>query len=103
MLIIFSAYMMKTECQLCPKDWIVLQEKCYLFYNKSVPWRTWEESREYCLNLDSDLVVIDTLHEQEFICNHTKFYYDKWHGYWMGLQQINNNWIWLDGHNDSLR
>lgn len=40
---------------------------------------------------------------QEFISNHTKFYYDKAHGYWMGLQQNREEqWVWLDGRNDTL-
>lgn len=40
---------------------------------------------------------------QEFINNHTKYYYDKYHGYWIGLNETNKNWLWVDGRNDTLR
>lgn len=90
------------RCRPCLSDWIVLQDKCYLFYNEGAPWKTWEESRDFCIKMNSDLVVVDSLLEQEFICNHTEFYYDAFHGYWMGLKKVNKTWMWIDGHNDTL-
>ncbi|XP_008428921.2 killer cell lectin-like receptor subfamily F member 1 [Poecilia reticulata] len=89
------------ECKPCQKDWILFQEKCYLFYDPH-PWKSWTGSRTFCQDKHADLVVIDDLEEQEFVSNHTKYYYDKDHGYWMGLQQTNNNWIWVDGRRDTL-
>ncbi|KAJ4931062.1 hypothetical protein JOQ06_025361 [Pogonophryne albipinna] len=91
------------ECQPCLKDWIQFEEKCYLFYNKDPPWMTARASQTHCRNKAADLVVIDSLHEQEFISNHTKYYYDKFHGYWLGLNKTNNkDWGWIDGRNDTL-
>ncbi|KAK5892098.1 hypothetical protein CesoFtcFv8_012512 [Champsocephalus esox] len=91
------------ECQPCLKDWIQFEEKCYLFYNEETPWRTAPASKTHCRNRAADLVVIDSLHEQEFISNHTKYYYDKFHGYWLGLDKTNNkDWGWIDGRNDTL-
>ncbi|XP_034067385.1 C-type lectin domain family 4 member G isoform X1 [Gymnodraco acuticeps] len=91
------------ECQPCLKDWIQFKEKCYLFYNKKSPWMTARESHTHCRNKAADLVVIDSLHEQEFISNHTKHYYDRFHGYWLGLNKMNNkDWGWIDGRNDTL-
>ncbi|XP_018555383.1 C-type lectin domain family 4 member A isoform X1 [Lates calcarifer] len=99
-----NEYCPEKKCQPCQKGWILFQEKCYLFYYKKSPWMTWKKSREYCQNTGADLVVIDNLQEQEFISNHTKYYYDKFHGYWMGLQQTaDKNWFWVDGRNDTLR
>ncbi|XP_014830751.1 PREDICTED: killer cell lectin-like receptor subfamily F member 1 isoform X2 [Poecilia mexicana] len=89
------------ECKPCQKDWILFQEKCYLFYD-SHPWLTWTESRTFCRDKYADLVVIDDLKEQEFVSNHTKYYYDIHHGYWMGLQHVSNTWTWVDGHADTL-
>lgn len=41
---------------------------------------------------------------QEFISNHIKYYYDNYHGYWVGLHETGGkNWIWVDGRNDTLR
>ncbi|XP_033968666.1 struthiocalcin-1-like isoform X4 [Trematomus bernacchii] len=91
------------ECQPCLKDWIQFEEKCYLFYNEEAPWMTAPESQTYCRNKAADLVVIDSLHEQEFISNHTKYYYDEFHGYWLGLYTTNNkDWVWIDGRNGTL-
>uniref|UniRef100_A0A8C8DG68 C-type lectin domain-containing protein n=1 Tax=Oryzias sinensis TaxID=183150 RepID=A0A8C8DG68_9TELE len=89
-------------CQTCPKDWIQFQESCYFFYNLNSPWKTWDQSRQLCQNMKSDLVVISSLEEQTFIKNTIKYYYDFWHGYWVGLQKVNNNWTWVDGSPDTL-
>ncbi|XP_031169069.1 C-type lectin domain family 4 member G-like isoform X3 [Sander lucioperca] len=96
-------YCPNKKCQPCQTDWLLFQEKCYLFYNKGSPWKTWQDSRTYCKNTAADLVVIDSLHEQEFISNHTEFYFDTFHGYWLGLYEKYQNWVWVDGRNDTLR
>ncbi|XP_071326255.1 C-type lectin domain family 9 member A isoform X2 [Trachinotus anak] len=92
------------KCQPCREGWIRFQEKCYLFYERGAPWKEWEQSQSFCLNNNADLVVIDSLQEQEFVVNHTKFYYDEHHGYWIGLRQIENSkdWLWVGGRNDTL-
>lgn len=52
------------ECQPCRSGWILFKNKCYLFYNKDPPWKTWGQSREYCKHTAADLVVVDDLEEQ---------------------------------------
>ncbi|XP_040899675.1 uncharacterized protein LOC121185526 [Toxotes jaculatrix] len=97
-----NEYCPTKKCQPCQKGWILFQEKCYLFYNNN-PWKTWQESQKYCKDTAADLVVIDSLQEQEFLSNHTEYYYDKYHGYWLGLHQsADENWLWTDGRNDTL-
>ncbi|PWA18255.1 hypothetical protein CCH79_00020449 [Gambusia affinis] len=96
-----SSRLMDPECGPCQKDWILFQEKCYFFYNPH-PWLTWSKSREFCQDKHADLIVIDDLEEQEFVSSQAKYYYDIYHGYWMGLQQTNNNWIWVDGRRDTI-
>ncbi|MEQ2295566.1 hypothetical protein AMECASPLE_015775 [Ameca splendens] len=91
------------KCQLCQNGWKAFGGKCYLFYNETSPWKTWRESQEYCQGKAADLVVIDDLQEQVFVSSKTETYYDQFHGYWLGLQETNKNWIWVDGHNDTLR
>ncbi|XP_053288392.1 C-type lectin domain family 17, member A [Pleuronectes platessa] len=89
------------RCQPCRERWIPFQDHCYLFYDKPPRWKTWEEARTIC-RPNADLVVVDSLQEQEFINNHTKYYYDKNHGYWMGLHQNEDNkWIWIDERNET--
>ncbi|XP_061574517.1 natural killer cells antigen CD94-like isoform X2 [Cololabis saira] len=99
-----KAFCPEKKCQPCQKGWILYRQKCYLFTPRlpGSDWRTWEGSREFCRDTAADLVVVDDLQEMEFISNHTKFYYDKFHGFWIGLQEINKNWVWTDGRNDTL-
>ncbi|XP_014882491.1 C-type lectin domain family 2 member L-like isoform X2 [Poecilia latipinna] len=89
-------------CKPCLHDWIFFQKKCYLFYDEPAPWKTWEQSRRFCQDRRADLVVIDDLEEQEFVSKHVKSYFDIQWGYWLGLQQTNNTWTWVDGHVDTL-
>ncbi|RVE63197.1 hypothetical protein OJAV_G00165400 [Oryzias javanicus] len=89
-------------CQACPKDWIPFKESCYYFHHSNAPWKSWNESRQLCQRKNSDLVVISSHEEQTFIKNRIEYYYDEWHGYWIGLQRINNNWTWVDNSQDTL-
>ncbi|CAK6958933.1 natural killer cells antigen CD94-like [Scomber scombrus] len=92
------------KCQPCLKDWIQFEENCYLFQDPNANWKTWQNSRGYCQDKNADLVVIDSLQEQEFISNHTKSYSGIYHGYWIGLQENDeHNWLWVDGRNDTLQ
>uniref|UniRef100_A0A3P9JQ00 C-type lectin domain-containing protein n=1 Tax=Oryzias latipes TaxID=8090 RepID=A0A3P9JQ00_ORYLA len=81
---------------------ILFQESCYFFYNLNPPWKTWDQSRQFCQSMKSDMVVISSLEEQTFIKNTITYYHDTWHGYWIGLQKVNNIWIWVDGSPDTL-
>ncbi|XP_047454213.1 oxidized low-density lipoprotein receptor 1-like [Mugil cephalus] len=98
----FCSGLMVSGCNPCHSGWLLFQDKCYLFYNQSAPWKTWQESRDMCQNNSSDLVIIDSPGEQEFIRNHTEYYYDEYHGYWIGLKESNNTWFWVDGRNVTL-
>ncbi|XP_023819625.1 C-type lectin domain family 10 member A-like [Oryzias latipes] len=88
-------------CQKCPKNWIESKESCYFFYNLD-SYKAWNDSREFCQNMKSDLVVISSHEEQKFIYDTIVFYLDKWHGYWIGLQKVNNIWTWVDDSQDNL-
>ncbi|XP_026226134.1 NKG2-A/NKG2-B type II integral membrane protein-like isoform X2 [Anabas testudineus] len=64
--------------------------------NYSSHWMTWQESRNKCRNKTADLVVIESRKEQKFINNHTKYYHDDKHGYWIGLRKnTTKTWTWL--------
>uniref|UniRef100_A0A8C7Y9L2 C-type lectin domain-containing protein n=1 Tax=Oryzias sinensis TaxID=183150 RepID=A0A8C7Y9L2_9TELE len=103
MLFSFLFFYSYIVCQTCPKDWIQFQESCYFFYNLNSPWKTWDQSQQFCQSNKSELVVISSLEEQRFVKNTIKYYLDVYHGYWIGLQKVNNNWIWVDGSPDTLR
>ncbi|XP_046899199.1 C-type lectin domain family 12 member B isoform X2 [Hypomesus transpacificus] len=85
------------ECKPCRDNWIVFQSSCYQFMNG---WRSWSWSQDDCKSKNADLIVIESQDEQEFISNYTKFYYDVYHGYWIGLSKTempNQRWMWVDG------
>uniref|UniRef100_A0A673BEX3 C-type lectin domain-containing protein n=1 Tax=Sphaeramia orbicularis TaxID=375764 RepID=A0A673BEX3_9TELE len=89
-------------CQPCLTGWIPFQEKCY-YFERSTKWKTWTESRTYCKDNGADLVVIETLQEQEFISKNVHSYNGDFYGYWIGLKQDpDQNWIWVNGHKDTL-
>lgn len=98
-----SKFCPQTQCRPCLDGWIRFENSCYLFYEPK-PWRTWSNSQRYCReqNPISDLVTIDSLQEQEFIHDHIKYYFDVFHGYWIGLTLQDNSWVWVDGQTDSL-
>ncbi|XP_028971238.2 CD209 antigen-like protein C [Esox lucius] len=93
-----------TKCNPCKVGWMLFQSSCYLILFPDALWKTWTESREDCKKRESDLVVISSQPEQEFISNQTKYYFDPYHGYWIGLsyQANNQSWMWVDGSAQSL-
>uniref|UniRef100_A0A3Q2R0Y1 Dromaiocalcin-1-like n=1 Tax=Fundulus heteroclitus TaxID=8078 RepID=A0A3Q2R0Y1_FUNHE len=96
-----SEYFVGKKCHPCQKGWIEFHTKCYLFLEGLI-YKTWEQSQQYCKNKAADLVTVDNLQEQEFLSNHSTYYYDDHHGYWLGLRKVNNIWQWPDGRNDTL-
>ncbi|XP_074540308.1 CD209 antigen-like protein A [Halichoeres trimaculatus] len=97
-----NKYCLEKKCQPCQKGWILFQKKCYLFYDENSPWKTWEQSQKLCQDTAADLVVVNSPQEQEFISQHIKYYFDKHHGYWLGLHKSDEKWRWVDGRNDTL-
>uniref|UniRef100_A0A8C6SQR3 C-type lectin domain-containing protein n=1 Tax=Neogobius melanostomus TaxID=47308 RepID=A0A8C6SQR3_9GOBI len=98
-----SNFCPQKQCRQCLDGWIRFENSCYLFYEQET-WKTWRWSQSYCKDQNpiSDLVVINSLQEQEFIHGQIKYYYDQFHGYWIGLSQQDNRWVWVDGQTDSL-
>uniref|UniRef100_A0A3B5LAS8 C-type lectin domain-containing protein n=1 Tax=Xiphophorus couchianus TaxID=32473 RepID=A0A3B5LAS8_9TELE len=54
----------RESCGPCPDDWILFNQKCYMFYDEAAPWKTWEESRRFCQDRGADLLAIGDLAEQ---------------------------------------
>ncbi|XP_008428919.1 CD209 antigen-like protein E isoform X2 [Poecilia reticulata] len=90
------------KCGPCPDHWMHYMQKCYLFYEEPDPWKTWEESQTFCQDRLGRLVVIGNLEEQTFVGKNIKYYKSEHHGYWIGLQNVNNTWSWINGRADSL-
>ncbi|XP_018109099.2 hepatic lectin [Xenopus laevis] len=73
----------------CGSRWKKFDGSCYYF---EVNQMTWIEARLSCDRRDSDLVIINSDMEQEFI--HSKTGDDL---YWIGLEKITDVWTWVDG------
>ncbi|XP_029601886.1 C-type lectin domain family 4 member E-like [Salmo trutta] len=76
--------------QTCPKDWKKFESSWYFL---STETKTWEESKDDCLERGADLVIINRDKEQEFLFNPNK-------GFWIGLTDTvtEGTWKWVDGN-----
>ncbi|KAM6978356.1 C-type lectin domain family 4 member E-like [Tautogolabrus adspersus] len=74
----------------CPEGWKLFRCSCYLF---STQTKIWEESRQDCRDRGADLVIVDSIEEQEFLTNNIK------RRTWIGLSDRDNEgtWKWTDG------
>ncbi|KAJ8372708.1 hypothetical protein AAFF_G00277770 [Aldrovandia affinis] len=80
----------KRVCRPCPEGWEQSNSKCYYFTTEK---KNWKESRSACLKQGADLVIIESVQEQEFISNRTT------ENYWIGLSDSKQEgtWLWVDG------
>ncbi|XP_054636292.1 CD209 antigen-like protein E isoform X2 [Dunckerocampus dactyliophorus] len=73
----------------CPKDWLLFRFSCYYFSTRR---KSWDDSRQDCLQRDADLVIINSRQEQAFLTGFTE---TAWIG--MSDRDQEGNWIWVDG------
>uniref|UniRef100_A0A8C8DBH3 C-type lectin domain-containing protein n=1 Tax=Oncorhynchus tshawytscha TaxID=74940 RepID=A0A8C8DBH3_ONCTS len=73
----------------CSDGWKKFECSCYFI---STEKKTWEESRQDCLERGTDLVIINSKEEQEFLFNFKK-------RVWIGLtdRETEETWKWVDG------
>ncbi|XP_056891300.1 CD209 antigen-like protein C isoform X13 [Takifugu flavidus] len=79
----------ETETKPCPQDWLAFASSCYYV---STQRRSWNESRQYCLQNDADLVVISSIEEQKVLSGFIK-------AAWVGMtdREEEGKWTWVDG------
>uniref|UniRef100_A0A3P9IKW6 C-type lectin domain-containing protein n=1 Tax=Oryzias latipes TaxID=8090 RepID=A0A3P9IKW6_ORYLA len=79
----------------CPKGWKKFGSSCYY---KSTEQKTWTDSRSSCHFVGSDLVVVNSKEEQEFVSTLNQNSES-----WIGLiaersfQKQKHEWKWVDG------
>ncbi|XP_052610694.1 CD209 antigen-like protein B [Peromyscus californicus insignis] len=87
-------------CRPCPWEWTFFHGKCY-FFSKSR--RNWNDSITACLEVEAQLVIIESDEEQTFLSVISK---DKGSA-WLGLSDLKEegSWQWVDGSpmEDSFR
>ncbi|XP_064782786.1 CD209 antigen-like protein A isoform X2 [Oncorhynchus masou masou] len=80
-----------TNCkQTCPEGWQKFESSWYFL--SEMTEKTWEKSRQDCLERGADLVIINSNKEQEFLFNLKKIV-------WIGLTDSvkEGTWKWVDG------
>ncbi|XP_043973045.1 uncharacterized protein LOC122831153 [Gambusia affinis] len=82
------------KCLPCQKSWESLLEKCDQFYDQNSGQNPGKRARLYCQNASADLVVVDNVTDQSPASNHEMNF--------CSLGQTDNNWLWIDGRNESL-
>ncbi|XP_026205615.1 C-type lectin domain family 12 member B-like isoform X2 [Anabas testudineus] len=77
----------------CPEGWTRFGCSCYF---KSTEKKTWSESRTDCENRGSDLVMINSKEEQDFVSklNNNE---ESWIGLWTKNGTTGLEWEWVDG------
>ncbi|XP_036830595.1 C-type lectin domain family 4 member E-like, partial [Oncorhynchus mykiss] len=76
--------------QTCPEGWHTFESSWYFLFTKA---KTWEESRQECVERGADLVIINSEKEQEFLFNLNS-------SFWIGLTDsvTEGTWKWVDGN-----
>ncbi|XP_070828639.1 CD209 antigen-like protein E [Chaetodon trifascialis] len=79
----------ETEEETCPRGWMTFGSSCYYISSQR---RSWDSSRQDCVQRDADLVVIDSRQEQAFLTGFTM-------AAWVGMtdREEEGTWIWVDG------
>ncbi|CAH2273539.1 Hypothetical predicted protein [Pelobates cultripes] len=78
---------------MCPLGW---HREIYSCYYVSKSKKTWDEARDECQTLNSQLTTISSSDERKIL---SKIYENK-ERYWIGLRRDRNNidvWKWMDG------
>ncbi|XP_074917271.1 C-type lectin domain family 17, member A-like [Chelonoidis abingdonii] len=82
----------------CPPGWQSFEKSCYFF---STSAKSWLNTKQFCTDQRSGLVIVNTKEGQAFLSKHIT----KPHMYWLGLSDSakEGEWRWLDGSLLSVR
>ncbi|MGH0182635.1 UNVERIFIED_CONTAM: hypothetical protein FKN15_018332 [Acipenser sinensis] len=74
----------------CPSEWTLFSGKCYYFSNEN---RDWKKAREFCQSQDSDLAVINSDEELNYLKGKVRV------AHLVGMSDLETEgvWKWLDG------
>nr|XP_010769425.1 PREDICTED: C-type lectin domain family 12 member B-like [Notothenia coriiceps] len=86
------------RCSVCPDGWLWWGGHCYFFSVGQQDDRSWIESSEFCLQLNSSLAVIRDPAEMEFIQG-VMSRFPLFPFLWVGLTDAQQEglWLWGDG------
>ncbi|XP_029810554.1 C-type lectin domain family 1 member B isoform X3 [Suricata suricatta] len=85
-----ALWMVCHKCSPCDRNWRYYGNSCYGFFRHNL---TWEESKQYCINMNATLLKITSQNVLEYMKSRTGLIR------WVGLSRKNPNevWMWEDG------
>ncbi|XP_060590678.1 asialoglycoprotein receptor 2-like [Ruditapes philippinarum] len=85
----------------CELQWQQLHRSCVHFITDR-PGLNWQEARDHCKNITSDLLSIDSRQENKQIKELVKYYVENFGflEWWIGIRQVNGTWQWVDGEEE---
>uniref|UniRef100_A0A3P8RSU1 C-type lectin domain-containing protein n=1 Tax=Amphiprion percula TaxID=161767 RepID=A0A3P8RSU1_AMPPE len=88
----------KRGCVPCQKGWRTAESNCYAINDPTnyEYLRTWEDAQEDCSGKNSDLVVVATEAEKNYV-NDNSWPKGNLIQYWIGLRAVDRKWKWIDG------
>ena len=88
----------------CDSSWIEVNDTCFGVFAGTSVAKDWFAARESCLQLGSDLAVVDSEIERKIIADHLTNIANRYPGHnvkaLLGIRNI-GRWYWLDGSNIS--
>ncbi|XP_053494774.1 C-type lectin domain family 6 member A-like [Ictalurus furcatus] len=77
------------DCGICEEGWKALGLKCYYFSTEKL---NWTQSRDYCAENGSHLVIITSQTEQDFVSSQIR------ETHWIGLNDLETegDWTWVN-------
>ncbi|KAF7649590.1 hypothetical protein LDENG_00139140 [Lucifuga dentata] len=90
------------QCKACQGGWneVHYNSSCYAVIDTSDVslWRSWEEAQEDCRNKGSDLAVIGSQQELNYMTQKIRWFSTSTtSGSWIGLTRTDGKWTWIDG------
>uniref|UniRef100_A0A8C7ASF0 C-type lectin domain family 1 member B n=1 Tax=Neovison vison TaxID=452646 RepID=A0A8C7ASF0_NEOVI len=78
------------KCSPCDRNWRYYGDSCYGFFRHNL---TWEESKQFCINMNATLLKIASQNVLEYMKSRTGLIR------WVGLSRKSSNevWMWEDG------
>ncbi|KAM9276354.1 C-type lectin domain family 12 member B-like [Cariama cristata] len=82
----------KQDRRSCPQSWERSGKKCY-FFSQTQKINDWNASREECIHMNSDLVIIDSEEELKYLASQSRGHY-----YLLGLtySESEKKWKWIN-------
>lgn len=84
----------------CPKGWTRHNDQCYEFFINPEYWRSWKDARNFCTEINAEMITITSQDDQTFLAaHHGRLAKGGVQDYWIGLSNVDDHSQarWVDG------